>query len=179
MDCRKARRLIPRAADGDADELSLARLQGHLASCEDCRRAFDSLCADIHAIKEALNLAAAEVTVRPDFASSVARVAAATCSEGMVRSWSLWNPAARFWTGVTRSRAAAAAAACAAVLGATLLTGLLIGRAVDSSPVASTRISSGHLVTFTVHPGRDGRASADVNAHRYCEVTHAREEGLR
>lgn len=179
MNCRQARKLIPLAADHHLDEPAIERLNHHLTSCHTCTMLLESHRAAIRTLELDLLDAAATISAPDDFASRIVAAIAAQDQRPSVEPCSPHSRYASGWLPQLRSRALAAVGACAVVFAVVLLLTAAINRSLDLSPVASTQMYSGHLMTFTIRPGADGRMVAGIHARRYCKVTRARSEALR
>ncbi|MBI2843703.1 MAG: zf-HC2 domain-containing protein [Armatimonadetes bacterium] len=179
MDCRMARKLIPHAADGGLDDHEIEHLHSHLSSCPSCANLLESHRAAIRMLEDALHTAAGEIFPPANFASIVAMKAAQERSAQPGRIFSLWERVAHIQAVLARSRRIAVAGIAAALLAVSLATAGIFGRAIDSSPVATTKVYSGHLITFTIKPRPDGSVEAGVDARRYCQIRRARGETLR
>lgn len=179
MNCRQARKLIPLAADRHLDEPAIERLNHHLASCHSCTTLLESQRAAIRTLESNLQDAAATIAVTDDFASCVMAAIATQDQQASAEPCSLPRWFVHGWLPQLRGRVLAAVGVCVVVFSIALLLMVMINRSLDSSPVASAQLNSGHLMTFTIRPDADGRMVAGVHAHRYCKVTRARPEALR
>lgn len=179
MNCRKARQLIPYAADGGLSDSELVELHGHVSCCTCCAGSLEAHRSSILELEGSLHSTANQITTPEGFASLVVMRIAESDAAHDQRVPAAVQLSTRLRDAIFTSRRAAVATACAAILAATLVTSAVIDRELDSSPVASTKVYSGHLVAFTVNPRPDGRVVAGVDTHRYCQIVRPREEALR
>lgn len=179
MNCRKARILIPFAADETLDEPQLRHLREHMSICSACADHFNVEYASIQSLKNDLKSVVQHITVPDNFAAIVASHVVEQVSEKQSMLDLLRQRIMIVYNALIISRKAATAAACAVFIAATLVIGITAGRILDSSPVASTRVYSGHLVVFTVQPRPDGNIVAGTDALNYCKVARSAKETVR
>lgn len=178
MDCRKAGKLIPLAADDQLDERQCDRLRGHMASCASCAEHLALARESVASLESELRAAAVAITAPEHFAPAVIfAVADESRPDSLTQRVDV--RLRNVWQGFLACRPAVAALVLLLLTAATMLTATVMDRSLDSVPVASPQMYSGHLMTFTIRPEPDGRVVADVDARRYCQITRGRTEVLR
>ena len=163
MECKQAKQLIPFAADGVLDEPRMQRLTDHLSSCAACSQLYADQCDSLRNLDTAIRNIALDISVPDSFASAIAdRIREDTLSQNRITRLSEWF--SNICTGFVFNRRASIAAACVTALLIMAVIGGLAKNLLNSAPVATSNVSSGHLVVFTVNPRQDGNIEAGVNA---------------
>ncbi len=178
MDCRKAKNLIPYAADNALDSTRQAQLDAHLLHCPACAAAFAEAVTAIESLSGSLRSAVDAFHLPADFAAAVASQVEPheVAPQGIVGSFG--NRLSAYLTSLASNKRVAAVGATAALAIAVTIVGIGAGKALDATPVPAVRVNTGHLIAFTVKPGPNGRVVTDIDAHRYCKISRDRQEAL-
>lgn len=178
MDCKRAKYLIPFALDGELDRNKGAELDAHLDSCKSCAAYWSFERELITDLELRLDLAAKEVALPVDWATSVTLAAVSEISHRPKLAKSLSDCYSRMSSMLTTDFRVIAATACVVAMGLIGFIGAVAGQILDSSPVVTAKVTSGRLVAFTVHPKADG-AEANIDSRNVCRVSKSSEEILQ
>lgn len=179
MDCNHARRLIPYEADGELRGDLHNRLQAHLDECEDCSAVLASHIFAVDALEYALYTITDEIAAPDGFSAAVVSRAVDDNARSHAMYGVYYDLTARAANIFSHSKLFAAAAVLAVLFIVTFAIGNTAYHALESTPVASTKVNPGHFIAFTVRPTSDGRVVAGVDTRGYCQVTRPVEETLR
>lgn len=178
MNCANARRLIPAAVDAADLDPQFRELMAHIESCPACASAYGAQRQEMDALRESLHVAALSVAAPSDFAARVLASVPAR-SSASVSVDRLVGYTREVFDSIQRDRRKLAAFATASFVLATCAFGAVLRSAVEYTPTAQPRVSTNHLISFTVRPRRDGNVLAGIRSRTYCKISRDRGEVLK
>jgi predicted anti-sigma-YlaC factor YlaD len=179
MDCKRAKSLIPYAADGELSDELYAVLQSHLSSCSDCAALFSAYSSVIDDLEHSFHSLSEGISLPDNFASVVLSRAQDDSCTRRLRIGSHLDGITNLLNILFRKRFLSYAVSITVIIVMVFAIGSTALILLDSTPIVSTKVSPGNFITFSVRPSHGGRVIAGVNIHSYCQVTKSTEEALR